>query len=141
MGTVGGIFSALSLAVIGVVVSVVILVLYLIIKTTITRKKRESGIQKALGFTTLQLMNQIALNLTTPIIFGVTLGAAFGHFGFNYIFVTLFGGMVGIVQVDLPTPLSWVAMASAALILLAYFVSLLLAWGIRKISAYVLVSE
>jgi len=51
------------MAIIVVVICVVMLMLYLIVKTMIIRRRRELGIQKALGFTTLQLMNQIVWGL------------------------------------------------------------------------------
>jgi len=115
-------------------------VLYLVIKTTIIRRRRELGIQKAIGFTTFQLMNQIAMGLSPSIIIGTVLGSAGGYLGFNAIFVALVRGM-GIARADLPIPLAWVAVMCAALVVLAYTISLLTAWRIRKISAYTLVTE
>ena len=50
------------------------------------------------------------------------------------------GGM-GIVQVSLPVPLDQTIVTCAALTVLAYLVSMAIAWRIRKISAYTLVSE
>jgi putative ABC transport system permease protein len=140
LGGIGNLFATLSFVIMFVVVSVVILVLYLIIKTIIVRRKRELGIQKALGFTTLQLMNQIAFNITPTIIFGVMLGAIGGYICFNPMFVALMRG-VGIAQANLPVPINWLFMVSISLILLSYAVSMLIAWRVRKISAYALVSE
>jgi putative ABC transport system permease protein len=141
LNTIGGIFATLSVGVIFIVFSVVILVLYLIIKTTIVHKKRELGIQKAIGFTTLQLMNQIALNLTPAIILGVIMGAVGGYLGFNSLFIAISSSMMGITTADLPIPLDWVVLISIALILLAYVVSMVIGWRIRRISGYMLVSE
>ena len=142
MGAMGDIFGAVNVVIMFVAATMVILVLYLIIKTIIIRRRRELGIQKALGFTTLQLMNQIALSLTPSIVFGVALGAITAHIFFNSIFVTMSSSMgMGITQANLLTPISWVAVTSVALIMLAYAVSMLVAWRIRKISAYALVSE
>ena len=140
LNTMGNIFALITVIILFVVAAVVILVLYLVLKTTILRRRRELGIQKALGFTTLQLMNQIALSLTPTILFGVIIGALGGYFGFNSIFAALARGQ-GIVRVNLPSPLVWTILLSAALVLLAYAVSMLIAWRIRKISAYALVSE
>ncbi|MCL2350048.1 MAG: ABC transporter permease [Defluviitaleaceae bacterium] len=142
MGAMGNIFGAVNIVILIVAAGVVIMVLYLIIKTIILRKRRELGIQKALGFTTLQLMNQIALSLTPSIVFGVTLGAVAGYALFNPVFITMSRSMgMGITQANMLTPISWVAAASLLLITLAYIVSMLVAWRIRKISAYALVSE
>lgn len=136
----GSIFAAIAAATISVTAVIIVLVLFLVIKTVILRKRRELGIKKALGFTTLQLMNQVAFNLTPIIFLGVAAGAAAGYFGFNPVFVMLTQSM-GIAQANLPIPISWVLIVCAALVLLAYAVSMLIAWRIRKISAYGLINE
>ncbi|MCL2109942.1 MAG: FtsX-like permease family protein, partial [Oscillospiraceae bacterium] len=136
----GGIFAIVAMGIVVVTVFVVILTLYMVIKTTIGRRKRELGIQKALGFTTLQLMNQIALNMTPIILIGVIIGAVAGYFGLNPMMAALMTGM-GIVKSELPIPLGQTAAVCVALVVIAYVVSMLIAWRIRKISAYGLVSE
>ncbi|MCL2248172.1 MAG: ABC transporter permease [Oscillospiraceae bacterium] len=140
MGAMGDIFAAVNIVIMVVVAAVVVLVLYLIIKTIIIRRKRELGIQKAIGFTTIQLMSQITLSLSPPIIFGAIIGAINGYFGFNPMFIAIVRGM-GISQADMPVPVAWVVMVSVGLVALAYAVSMLIAGRIRKISAYGLVSE
>jgi len=141
MDGIGGVFALITVIIFIVSIVVIILVLYLIIKTAIRRRRREFGIQKALGFTTYQLMNQISLSLMPTILLGAIIGAIVGYFGFNPLFITLTRGM-GVVQADMPmSPLSWTVLVSIALVLLAYTVSMLIAWRIRKISAYALVVE
>lgn len=140
MDSMGAMFAAVSYGIIAVTVFIVILTLYLVIKTTILRRKRELGIQKAIGFTTLQLMNQIALNMTPVIILGVLAGTVAGYFGFNPLFAALTRG-AGIAKSDLPAPLDQIIVVCIALVILAYVVAMMIAWRIRKISAYSLVSE
>ena len=140
MDSMSGIFAAVAFGIASVTVFVVILVLYMVIKTSILRRKRELGIQKAVGFTTFQLMNQIALNMTPVILTGVVIGAAAGYFGLNPMIVALMGQM-GIVKVNLPVPLGMTVLVCAALVILAYAVSMLIARRIKKISAYSLISE
>jgi putative ABC transport system permease protein len=136
----GGMFAAAAYGILAVTVFVIVLTLYMVIKTTILRRRRELGIQKAVGFTTWQLMNQIALNMTPAILLGVAAGAAAGYFGFNPLMSALTSG-VGIARLNLPVPLDQIIVVCAALVVLAYAVSMLIAWRIRKISAYALVSE
>jgi putative ABC transport system permease protein len=138
VGIIGNAFSIVTLIILIVVGAVVVLVLYLVIKTTILRRRREIGLQKALGFTTLQLMNQIALSLTPAILLGVIIGALGGYIGFNPIVTTLMSDM-GIVRVEMPTPIAWTVALCTLLVLFSYAVSLMIAWRIRKISAYALV--
>jgi putative ABC transport system permease protein len=140
LGSMGDVFGAVAVGIVAVTVLVVILTLYMVIKTAILRQRRELGIQKAVGFTTLQLMNQIALNMTPVILIGIILGAVGGYFGFNPMMIALMTGM-GVVQVDLPIPVTQMVAVCIALIVLAYVVSMLIAVRIRKISAYALVNE
>ncbi|MCL2169523.1 MAG: ABC transporter permease, partial [Defluviitaleaceae bacterium] len=138
--TIGPIFAPIAYAMVGVTAAVVILVLYMVIKTTILRRRRDLGIQKALGFTTLQLMNQISLSITPPLLIGIITGAISGYLGFNPIFSAVSRGM-GIAQTNLPVPALWTIAVCLGLILLAYATSLAISWTIRKISAYALITE
>ena len=138
MDMMGGIFSAVAAGISAVTVFVVVLVLYMVIRTMILRRRRELGIQKAVGFTTFQLMNQIALNMAPVILLGAALGAVAGYFGLDSMVEAVTGGM-GVVKVSLPVPIGLTIMVCAALAVLAYVVSMLIAWRIRKISAYALV--
>jgi putative ABC transport system permease protein len=139
-GSFGDIFAAVAAIILAITVIIVILVLYLVIKTAILRRKREFGIQKAIGFTTLQIMNQLAFNFMPIISIGVVLGGIGGFFGLNPVFVAMVSGM-GMAKTDFSAPIAWSVMVCAALIILAYGVSMLIAWRIRKISAYSLISE
>ena len=138
MSTMGGIFSAVAFGVTAVTAIVIVFVLYVVIKTTILRRKRELGISKAVGYTTWQLMNQISLSLIPAIMLGVLVGAFAGYFGLNPMMGALMGGM-GIVKVALPVPMDQTIMVCVALIILAYAASMLISRRIRKISAYSLV--
>lgn len=141
-GAMSIIFGAVNVVILIVAAFVVILVLYLLIKTIVIRKRRELGIQKALGFTTLQLMNQIALSLSPSIIIGTTLGATSAYLLFDMVFVGMNRMMgMGIMQASMITPIGLVVVAVLSIIALAYIVSMLVAGRIRKISAYALVSE
>ncbi len=119
---------------------VVVLTLYMVIKTTILCGRRELGIQKALGFTTLQLMNQIVLGLTPPIFIGIIVGAVIGCISFNPMLTAMMSSM-GIVKASMPIPMDWLVLACIVLAALTYVISLMLSYRIRRISAYGLVSE
>ena len=140
LGDTGDIFAAVSAMILLVVTSVISLVLYLVIKTTILRRRRELGIQKAIGFTTLQLMNQISISLMPTIFFGMILGAVSSYFTVNPLVSMMLSGM-GIAQVSFIIPMFFIVAVCLGLIMLAYGVSMLIAWRIREISAYALVSE
>ena len=141
MDLVGFIFGPVAYSMVVATTFVVMLVLYMIIKTTILRRRKELGIHKALGFTTLQLMNQISLSMTPPLIIGVIAGGLAGSVGFNPVFSLITRGGLGIVQPNLPIPVDWMILVCIALVVVAYCVSMLISWNIRRISAYALVSE
>ena len=140
---IGGIGAATApLASGSIIVSsvIIVLVLYMTIKTMMRRRYKELGIQKAIGFTNLQLMNQIALSLLPIVVVGTLVGALLGNLSFNAVFVTLLSGM-GIGSVNLPTPTFGIIMVIIGVAILAYVTAMLMARRIRKISAYQLVSE
>ena len=139
-GQYGAIFYAVAVGIITVTAVVVSLVLYLVIKTAILRRKREFGIQKAVGFTTVQIVNQIILTYIPIIAASVIIGGIAGAFTVNPMFAMFTGG-IGIVKVDFEIPVGMVSAACVSLIILAYLVSMLIALRIRKISAYELITE
>jgi putative ABC transport system permease protein len=140
LGVYGSIFAAITIVILAVTMLVIIGVLYLVLRTTILRLRREIGIQKALGFTTLQIMNQLALCFLPAVTLGVVLGALLGVFGFNSVFVAMIRTM-GIMNASLPAPLDLTLIACVGLVAIAYGASLLIALGIRRIDPYRLIAE
>jgi len=140
MENLESIFALVTMIILSATVMVIVVVLYMVIKMTIRRKGRDLGIQKALGFTTWQLMNQTVMSLMPVVIVGVALGSVIGYLGINPLFGVLMSGM-GATQVNFPTPIAWVLMVGIVLVLLAYVIAMLISWRIRKISAYALVVE
>lgn len=123
-----------------ITLSVIALVIYFIIGSSIVRRKKELGIQKAIGYTTFQLMNQISTGFAVPIIVGGVIGCIAGALYTNPIMSVTMKGM-GIMKANFIIIYSWVAILGIATILFAYILSLLVTWRIRKISAYALVTE
>ena len=136
----GDIFFAEAVVLLAVTVVVIFMVLYLMLKTLILRQRRTLGIQKALGFTTFQLMNQFAFYYLPVIACGVGAGGLLGALCFNPLFVT-FTQSMGIMTASMPPSLELTVIMCVGLVLLAYVFALLIAWRIRRISAYALVSE
>ncbi len=140
LGMYGTIFRMVMIVIIAVTAAVIITALYLMLKTVMLRRRRELGIQKALGFTTFQLMNQLSVYFIPVIILGVAVGGIAGVIGFNPIFISLAQGL-GIMSASMPAATGLTVVICVCLVLLSYAVSLLITIRIRKVSAYALVSE
>ena len=140
LGIYGTIFFAVAVVFLVVTILVIILVLYLMLKTVILRQQRLLGIQKAMGFTTLQLMNQFSLYYIPIIALGVVAGGLLGIFGFNSLFIALTRSM-GLMTASMPPSIDLTVLMCFGLVLLAYVFAMLISWRIRKISAYALITE
>ena len=140
LGQLGTIFGFVAGGILVVTVIIVALTLYLVIKTTILRLSRELGIQKAIGFTTWQIMNQLALALMPVIAIAVVVGSFGAVVGLNPFFASMTSSF-GIVRTDFQIPFAWAAITGVSLVGLANLVCILVALRTRKITAYALVTE
>ncbi len=119
---------------------VITLVLYFIISSSIVRKKKELGIKKAVGFTTLQLMNQVSISFVFPIFIGTIVGSILGALLTNP-FMSLVMKSMGIMKSNFIINPLWVILFGVFVLAFSYILALLITWRIRKISAYALVTE
>lgn len=134
------IVAAMGLAMLVITLLVVTLVLYFVISSSVIRKKRELGIQKAIGFTTYQLMNQLSISFTFPIMIGVVIGTLLGAFYTNPMMSISMKG-AGVMKAGFIVDQYWVIAFGVATVVFSYLLSMLITWRIRKISAYALVTE
>jgi putative ABC transport system permease protein len=132
--------ATMGIAMLVITLLVVTLVLYFVISSSVIRKKRELGIQKAIGFTTYQLMSQLSISFTIPIIIGVVTGTLLGAFYTNPL-MSVSMKSAGIMKAGFIVDQYWVIAFGAATIVFSYLLSMLITWRIRKISAYALVTE
>ena len=83
---------AVMLMVLIITVVVVVMILYLVIKTMIIKRKKEFGVMKAIGYSTIQLMNQISISFLPVIVTGVIIGGILGYFFTNPMLSVLLSG-------------------------------------------------
>jgi putative ABC transport system permease protein len=119
---------------------VVGLVLYLIIKTDISRKNREIGIKKAVGYTTFQIMWQIAMCFMPVVAIGALVGAILGYYYINDALGMILRA-VGIMRINFIVMPEWAGLTVCALTAFSYAVSMSIAWKIRKVSPYMLAAD
>lgn len=134
------IISKIGIVILIVTMAVVLLVLYFVINSTVIRKKRELGIQKAIGYTTIQLMNQISLSFLLPIIVGVFIGTLLGMTQTNVI-MSIGQRAMGIMKANYIITPGYITLFGVAMVVISYLTSMIITYRIRKISAYALVSE
>ena len=140
MAAYQNIVALMGIVMFAITLLVIALVVYFVIGSSIIRRKRELGIQKALGYTTPQLMNQISIGFAIPIIFGSIIGSIGGTFYTNSLLSLSMKGM-GVMRANFIIIPEWVLALGIGVIVFSYLLSLLVTWQIRKISAYRLVTE
>jgi putative ABC transport system permease protein len=140
MGSYAFIIAIVGQVMIAVAGFVIILVLYFVISSSVIRRRRELGIQKAIGYTTVNLMNQISIGFLFPLIMGITVGCVLGAVSGNPIMSAALSG-VGIMKANYIIEPVWVAATGVGMVILSYISGMLITWRIRNISAYALVTE
>jgi len=131
---------AIMIIVLTITVLVVVTIIYLIIKTMITKRKKEFGIMKAIGYSTIQLMHQISIGFLPVLIGGVALGGVLGYFYTNPM-LSLFLSGAGVKQLDFIVHLPIILALCLGILLLGYIVSMLVSFKIRKVTTYSLITE
>lgn len=131
---------AVMVMVLTINVLVVVMILYLVIKTMITKRKKEFGVMKAIGYSTIQLMNQISISFLPVILTGVTIGGVLGFYFTNPMLSVLLSN-AGVKRLDFIIHLPIILMICVGILILSYIVSMFVSRRINKISAYSLMTE
>lgn len=133
-------FAGLTLLILFSSIVIITLMLTIIIRALLSKRRIQFGVMKAMGFTTKQLMQQIALSIMPATILGSVFGVLAGiMFGGKLIAVAMQG--FGISQVKISVS-PWVAIIVASFILLyTFFTAMLYASKVRKISVYELLVD
>ena len=118
----------------------IILAMFIVIKAYVLRHRYMLGVQKGIGFTTLQLMHQIAVSFMIPVVFGLTLGCIVGAVYTNPFFDVLFS-FIGFVDVNFTVLPVIIIMVEASMALFAYIAAMVISWDTRSISAHTLMSN
>jgi putative ABC transport system permease protein len=140
LGMYGGIFGAVAATILVITVVVIGLVLYMVLSTTIRRRQRAYGIQKAVGFTGAQLMNQVTLTLLPAVGAGVVAGSVLGYVAFPALMDAVFASM-GLPSAAMTASAAFTAAVAVLLVAAATAIAFLVARRIRRVSAYALVTE
>lgn len=135
-----GLVMVIIAAIFIVTILIVTLILYIIIKSLITRRKQELGIYKAMGYSNLQLIIQMAGSFFPVSFMAVSLSAVLGMIYMPVINQMIFQ-MIGAMKNNFCVSLTFLLIFAALQMLLHFVISIGLSLPIKKISAYSLIKE
>ena len=120
---------------------VILLVLYLLIKSFLYGKRRDYGVCKAIGYTSKDLMLQTAISFMPPIVISVIVCSILSYYGANpYMNVVM--SSFGIIKADFDIPIPGVIIIGVSIIVLSFLFAMFESRRIKKMEAYkILVSE
>lgn len=130
-GVVAG-MSMICIVFVCVTVFVVAMVEILLVRSRITKERRNYGINKALGYTTRQLMVETMMMNMPVVLFGAICGAVLNIFLINPL-SSLCLTTCGIAKCDIPITPGWLVITVIGIVVLAAGISFLSAIRIQKI--------
>lgn len=136
IGNAGVYVSLIEMIVVAILfISIVIIafVLYLLVRTMLNNKRQDYGIQKALGFTTSQLILQTALTFMPSAIISTVVGLIVSCFAINPL-LSLFLSSIGIMKCTFAIPVGMIVGCGFALVAVSFALACILSMGIRKIA-------
>lgn len=135
-----GIVVVMVTAIFILTVLIVLLILYIIIKSLIVRRKQELGIYKAMGYSNLQLIMQIAGSFLPVSILAILSSTLLGILYLPAMNQGIFQ-MVGAMKNNFEVSLVFLVLVACLEIFVNFIISICLSLPIKKISAYSLIKE
>lgn len=132
--------SIMGISMLIISLTVTALSLYFIVISFIIHNKKEIGIKKSLGFTTLQIMHEISLSFFIPIILGSICGIITASLKLNDI-ISISMKSAGVMKTNFIVESYWIIGFGLFIIVFFYIFLLLITRSIKKISAYTLITE
>ncbi len=133
-------FAGMTLLLLVSSVLIICLMLVIIIRALISKSRTRFGIMKAMGYSTGQLMQQIAFSIMPSAVLGTLAGIILNSLTGNHIATLAMSGM-GISKVEfMISPLVSI-MTGAGVLLYTFVIAMLYASRVRKISVYELLMD
>lgn len=120
---------------------VTVLILYYLVKMKITKERINFGIQKAVGFTTGQLMSHTVISFLPVVTLSSLLGIVLAYIGINPMTALIIGSISSIKKCNFEMNPWMTVISIIAIILLAAMTTMLVSFRIRKVQARDLVAE
>lgn len=111
---------------------VVMIILFILMESSVRRQRKELGIMKGMGYTSKELMFQLAFRIMPAALFSVIIGTLIGIAAVN-----LITGYIGYIAINIPA----VIVLDILLLLFCFGCAYIGARKIKKISVYELMTE
>ena len=135
IGTFVSIANLMLVLIAAITAAVIILVLYLLMKTIIFDRRFEYGILKALGFKSKDLIMQNVLSFLPTIILGTVIGTIISSLVASP-YIGIMMRPFGIMKCTMDLPFYFPIASAVFIIILAIFAAILMSLKIRKIEPY-----
>lgn len=119
---------------------VIAMILLLLIKSHIIREKKQFGIYKAIGYTTPQLMVQIAISYLPVVLLGGIVGGILTKLLLNKLFVLCFS-MFSIEKIVIELPVVMILLSILGIVVWSGIITVLASVRTRKIAPYKMITE
>ncbi|HCA20890.1 MAG TPA: hypothetical protein DEO87_00755 [Lachnospiraceae bacterium] len=140
MGVISSSMTAICILICTVTILIVIFIETLLIKSKIVREWRNFGVNKALGFTTKNLMVQTAMSNIPALVIGSLIGIMVSGF-FGSVVTKALLSMFGFEKVSLNIPVMYAFIVFAGMLIVATASSLLISARIRKLNPVEMITE
>ena len=121
--------------------AVILLVLFLLIKSFLYSKRRDYGVLKAIGYTSNNLILQTALCFMPPIILSVLVFSVVSYFAANP-YMNMMMSSFGIMKANFTIPIPGVVVVGVGIVTVSFLFAVFEARRIKKIEAYkILIAE
>ena len=123
-----------------ITVLIILLILYVILRSMITSLKTDFGIYKAMGFTSRQLIIQTVGSITPVVLLGAFLSSVLGVVYLPAMFNGIFG-VIGAIKNNFEIPLYLLLIMAVILTAVNVMIGVILCRPIKRITAYSLIKE
>ena len=121
--------------------AVILLVLFLLIKSFLYSKRRDYGVLKAIGYTSNNLILQTALSFMPPIILSVLVFSVVSYFAANP-YMNMMMSSFGIMKANFTIPIPGVMIVGIGIVAVSFLFAVFESRRIKKIEAYrILIAE
>lgn len=140
LGTFTTSVGGLTVILVIITLAIISLILFLLVRMKLIRERKSTGVFKALGYTTRELMGQTVLSFLPVVAVGVILGSVAAAFSLNKLFALCLS-MNGVENCNMDINIWVILITFVVLVLQSLVMVVITSWRIRKIEPYKMITE